>query len=79
MRRSQKPEACPRIHAVGGRGMRPAVLESPKNENLRERWRELIELKRTLANAQTTYNRERSVLLAMGCGGWDEARSGRRS
>ncbi len=54
------------IHAVGGRGMEPKVIELPWQTRLRDRWRRLAELRAAIAKAQESYNQQRAQLLALG-------------
>jgi hypothetical protein len=66
-------EAANRIYAVGGRGMRPRVVELPWETRLRERWRRLTELQMAIAKAQQSYNEQRAQLLAIGARAFEEA------
>jgi hypothetical protein len=66
MSQIQNTDAASRIHAVGGQGMRPRVVELPWETRLRERWRRLSALRAEIEKAQRSYNEQRAALLAIG-------------
>jgi hypothetical protein len=64
MRQTCSEAANRMIHAVGGQGMKPQVLELPQDEILRARWARLRQLKEVADSTQRIYNKERAELLA---------------